>query len=510
MQSSEFRMQRVIRRFGRRPVNRKNHLVRFLIWVLLLGVGSAVSAQDLAEQARNAMSKATQFFRSEIATEGGYLYMYSEDMSMRQGERVATETMIWIQPPGTPAVGMIYLDAYAATEDTMYLNGAIDVARALVWGQLSTGGWAYDVDFDPEGSKRWHYRRDAEAGDTDPGERRHRSVFDDDTSQAAMRLLMKVDEVLDFKDSSIHDAVTFGLDVFLRVQYPNGAWPQRWETFPNPDDYPVMKARYPESWPWVWPEVDYRDFYTFNDNAIADVIEVMLEAYRTYDDKRYLDAALKAGDFMILAQMPEPQPTWAQQYNHQMEPAWARRFEVASVTGGESFGVMRSLLDLYVDTGEKRFLEPIPRALAWFKRSVLPNGQMARFYELKTNTPLYFVRDTYELTYSDADMPTHYGFKTTGQSRIDFTDAYLERVRTQDREVLKAKSLERWSGEITDADRSEVAKIIADQDDRGRWVEDGRIRSGVRGQPRIPTRVISVRTFNRNLSQLTRLIALSK
>ena len=485
-------------------------LIRFLSLALIVCASSGVFAQDLAEQARKAISKAVHFFRSEIATEGGYLAQYSEDMSMRQGERIATETMIWIQPPGTPAVGMVYLDAYAATQDTAYMNAAIDVARALVWGQLSTGGWDYDVDFDPEGSKRWHYRRDAEAGDTDPVKRQHRSVFDDDTSQAAMRLLMRVDSILDFKDSSIHNAVTFGLDAFLRVQYPNGAWPQRWETLTKPDDYPVLKARYPDSWPRVWPEVDYRNFYTFNDNAIADVIEVMLEAHRTYDDQRYLDAALKAGDFMILAQMPEPQPTWAQQYNHQMEPAWARRFEVASVTGGESFGVMKSLLDLYVHTGEKRFLESVPPALAWAKRSVLPNGQMARFYELKTNTPLYFVRDTYELTYSDADMPTHYGFKTTGQSRIDFTDRYLERVNSQDREVLKAKSLARWSGEVTDADREEVARIIADLDDRGRWVEDGHMRPSVRGKPRIPARVISVRTFNRNLGKLTRLIALSK
>ena len=107
-------------------------------------------------------------------------------------------------------------------------------------------------------------------------------------------------------------------------------------------------------------------------------------------------------------------------------------------------------------------------------------------------------------------MPTHYGFKTTGQSRIDFTDRYLERVNSQDREVLKAKSLARWSGEVTDADREEVARIIADLDDRGRWVEDGHMRPSVRGKPRIPARVISVRTFNRNLGKLTRLIALSK
>jgi len=492
-------------------IRRQREIMSWMcIPVLLMTLLSLpVSSESSKEDGLAAMNKATQFFRSEIATEGGYLWQYSEDMTLRQGEGRANASTIWIQPPGTPEAGMAFLDAFAATRDTVYMNGAINAARALVWGQLSTGGWDYRINFDKEQSKQWHYRRDVEAGDSEPGERRHRSVFDDDTSQSAMRLLMRADQLLDFKDVDIHNAVTFGLDAFLRVQYPNGAWPQRWETFPDPANYPVLKARYPESWPWVWPDVDYRDFYTFNDEAIADVIDVMLEAHRTYEDERYRVAALKAGDFMILAQMPDPQPTWAQQYNHQMEPAWARRFEVASVTGGESFGVMRALLDLYVHTGEKRFLEPIPSALAWAKASVLPDGRMARFYELKTNTPLYFVRDTYELTYSDADMPTHYAFKTTGQSRIDAVDAYLERVRTQDREVLRARSLQRWSGEITESDRAQVAEIIAQLDAKGRWIADGTMRPAERGQPRIETRVISCRTFNRNIRQLARFIALT-
>ena len=40
----------------------------------------------------------------------------------------------------------------------------------------------------------------------------------------------------------------------------------------------------------------------------------------------------------------------------------------------------------------------------------LPDGRLARFYELKTNKPLYFTK-TYEVTFSDEDLPTHYGFK---------------------------------------------------------------------------------------------------
>ena len=71
---------------------------------------------------------------------------------------------------------------------------------------------------------------------------------------------------------------------------------------------------------------------------------------------------------------------------------------------------MTTLMRLYRETGERKYLEPIPRALEYYRSLLLEDGQLARFYELGTDRPLYFTKD-YELTYSDADMPTHYGFK---------------------------------------------------------------------------------------------------
>ena len=171
---------------------------------------------------------------------------------------------------------------------------------------------------------------------------------------------------------------------------------------------------------------------------------------------------------------------------------------------------MRSLIDLYVHTGEDRFLEPIPRALSWAKRSLLPDGRLARFYELRTNTPLYFVRDTYVLTYSDADMPTHYAFKVSGEQRIASIESYLARIQDRGREALKSDNLERWSGSVTEEDHVVVSRILSQLDGKGRWVEDGELRSPKRGEPRIPARVIRCRTFNRNLRQLARFVALTE
>ncbi len=57
--------------------------------------------------------------------------------------------------------------------------------------------------------------------------KRNTSTLDDNTTQAALRLLMHVDEALEFKDSAIHEAAEYGLKSLVAAQYPNGAWPQR-------------------------------------------------------------------------------------------------------------------------------------------------------------------------------------------------------------------------------------------------------------------------------------------
>ncbi len=475
-----------------------------------------VAEDGLREAAIQAMAKATRFATTEVATRGGYLWKYKSDLSMREGEGAATPSMIWVQPPGTPAVGMAFLEAYEATADSVYLEAARDAARALVWGQLASGGWDYAIDFDPKRSRRWYYRRDAEAGDINQAERRNRTTLDDNTTQSALRLLMRADKALNVEDREIHQAAMYALDALLKAQYPNGAWPQRYETFPDPEQFPVKQARYPESWSRTYPEKRYFMLYTFNDGAISDVIETMIEAYHTYADERFLEAAKRGGQFLILAQMPDPQPAWAQQYNVDMEPAWARWFEPPAITGGESFRVMGTLMGLYLETGEQRYLEPIPRALAWAERSVLPDGHLARFYELETNRPLYFTPDR-RMTYDDENLRPGYSFKVPG-SRLKSTEAYYKRIRKQGREAilrqrspqdaLRRERLARPShgGRGSKVDPEQVRAVIEALDVRGRWVEHGTLRDPENREKRIKTRVISCRTFNRNLTLLARYI----
>src|SRR5690606_11938429 len=120
------------------------------------------------------------------------------------------------------------------------------------------------------------------------------------------------------------------------------------------------------------------------------------------------------------------------------------------------------------------WLEPVPRAIAYLRRSLLPDGRLARFYELRTNRPLYFTRE-YELTHDDSDVPTHYSFKVT--SRLDRIEARLERlVERADREAARREpEPERSAPDRTTSDRrpdpARVRRVIAALDERGAWVE---------------------------------------
>jgi PelA/Pel-15E family pectate lyase len=415
-----------------------------------------------------------------------------------------------VQRDGTPLVGMAYLDAYAATRDPYYLEAARDVARALVRGQYCSGGWDYFIEFEKQKRAEFPYRADGACAPLAKPRPERRTTLDDNVTQAALRLLMRVDRELGFKDAEIHDAALFALDSLAKAQYSNGAWPQRYSRFPDAADHPVRPASYPESWTRVWPGADYVAHYTFNDDSVVDMIDAMLEASRIYREPRYRASAEKGGAFILLAQMPEPQPGWAQQYDRDMHPAWARRFEPPSVTGGEARSVMRGLLLLYRETGERKYLEPLPRALAYYRRSLLPPTDtpsemrrracpgrapcLARFAELRTNRPLYVTKGTrlttpehgvsnvdgYELSYSDASVITHYAVLVSGAWVEDLEREYQRLVTGAPVSLERPdrlRGLSPWNAQPARAalPDARVRAIVDALDARGAWVEEGSI-----------------------------------
>ena len=432
------------------------------------------------EEARAALRKAVGFLRQKVSVQGGYVWLYSADLAKREGEGKVGATTVWVQPPGTPAVGEALVEAYELAGEPCCLDAARESAMVLLRGQLQSGGWDASIELDPNARRRYAYRVDG----APPAKARNNTSLDDDKTQSALRFLVRCDKAAGFAGKPIHEAALFALDSLLKAQFPNGGWPHVYSGPAAAGKYPPRPAGYRQDGQYTRVKA-YWEFCTLNDNLVADVVKTLLCAWRTYGDERARQSALKAGGFLILAQMPDPQPAWAQQYDFDMCPAWARKFEPPAITGGESQQAMTTLLDLYELTGDRKYLSPVPKALAYFRASLLPDGRLARFYELRTNKPLYFTLD-YQITYSDANTPTHYAFKVG--SRLDRIEARY-----------KALADRPWRPPATRAARpsrpspAAIRRIIDAMDDRGAWVEDGRLRYWGKDDP--TTQVIDPKTF---------------
>ncbi|MCA9080943.1 MAG: pectic acid lyase [Planctomycetaceae bacterium] len=464
--------------------------------MLVLAVAPVLGQADddvatLREQALVAMRRSTAYFTDHVALRGGYVYYYSLDLQTRWGEGRASETQVWVQPPGTPAVGLAYLAAYDATGEQQFLDAATATAQPLLFGQLKSGGWSHAIDFDPKGGRSGDYRNGQGRG-------KNYSTLDDSTTQTALLFLMRLDQAHQFKQPEIHEAAQFGLEALLKAQFPNGAFPQVWA---GPvADQPVLPAAYPKyDWKTEHRIKEYWNLYTLNDDLAGDITPTLLAAAEIYNDERPRTALRKLGDFLILAQMPEPQPAWAQQYNYDMHPCWARKFEPPAITGHESQDAIRTLMAVYRLTGDEKYLRPIPAALKYLRSCELSDGQLARFYELRTNRPLYMTKD-YQLTYDDASVPTHYGWKQRHQ---------LDKLE-QEYKLMQA-------GESTHKPRSirslsaDARKILRELDDQGRWVS---VVSGgrVTGQPKFGDvrEYLSSEDFSENLTRLAEFVAASQ
>lgn len=196
-----------------------------------------------------------------------------------------------------------------------------------------------------------------------------------------------------------------GLDWVLAAQYPNGGWPQF---------YPLRG--------------DYYDRITFNDDAMVDVMSLLDDihtvqpAYGFVDEGRRARAAqasAKGLDIIIKTQIRRNGvlTVWCAQYDETtLQPAWARRYEPPSFSGGESVGIVRYLMGLPNPSVE--VVASIEAAVAWFGSHALTGirvesftdaqGQQdrrvvqdasagplwARFYDLETGRPLFMGRDS--------------------------------------------------------------------------------------------------------------------
>ncbi|MEK7951473.1 pectate lyase [Luteolibacter soli] len=242
----------------------------------------------------------------------------------------------------------------------------------------------------PQGS--WPKNKDTAAKPYTGDREKLEGTFDNKATTGELRLLAHAFQAT--KDATYRDAFLKGYDHILEAQYPNGGWPQY---FPPGKGYPRH--------------------ITFNDGSMVRLLDFLRDS-QGYD---FLDAprkqkatdAFDRGIACILKcqiTIAGKLTVWCAQHDEvTFEPAKARAYELPSLSGGESAGILRFLMTLEKPSPE--IIRAVEAGVAWFDSAKITgirfertNGGRivedpsakplwARFYDLETGKPFFCDRD---------------------------------------------------------------------------------------------------------------------
>jgi hypothetical protein len=179
---------------------------------------------------------------------------------------------------------------------------------------------------------------------------------------------------------------------------------------------------------------------------------------------------------------------------------------------------------MYLLTGDRRYLSPVPGCLAWFERvnreAVELKRPPARYWEPGTNKPVYVVRSPQRTSegYGVNTWTTAAPAGAEVRPAVDVAPLRQEydAVAALPEAAARAKyAAEHPLGERPARGRageSDVAAIIAALDARGAWVVDNAtvhhpVASGKHSGDTAPVRGISTAVFVRNLRVLTAFVS---
>ena len=124
-------------------MNRSPVTIASILFSIVTVFPVSIFAEPSPKDVLAAMKKASAYMAETVSTHGGYLDKYTPDLSRRWGEVPARETQIACQPPGTPAMGTLFLEAYKATGETAF--------QQRVGTGLGFNNWAGALFLHPEG-----------------------------------------------------------------------------------------------------------------------------------------------------------------------------------------------------------------------------------------------------------------------------------------------------------------------------------------------------------------------
>jgi PelA/Pel-15E family pectate lyase len=286
---------------------------------------------------------------------------------------------------------------------------AVRIADNLLLYQREIGGWDKNIDMALALGPKERAEIDAEKRDAAA-----HSTIDNEATYTQMRYLARVFTATRMErfEASFRRA----LDYVLKAQYPNGGWPQ---FYPLRDGY--------------WSHI------TYNDDAMVGVLETLRDIVRRKPEYAFLSdgdraragqAIEKAVECILKTQIVQDGKltVWCAQHDeHTLAPAKARAYELPSLSGSESVGIVEFLMGIEHPSPE--VVRAIEGAVAWFRASRIPGIAVkavpapgtpkgfdnvviadaaapplwARFYELGTNRPIFCGRDSV-VKYSMAEI----------------------------------------------------------------------------------------------------------
>jgi len=400
-------------------MNRRDFVLSTLSSPLLLSAWSAHAQTGGQAVALSALKHAALYMDEVVSYRGGYVWSYAPDLSRQFGEMEAYRTMCWLQPPGTASVGHLYLDAYHATGDERFFRAARRTALAVKQAQRPEGGWNYIFDFAGEGSlKRWYDTIGRNGWRLEEFQHFYKnSTFDDATTAVAAQLMLRMyletdDEIWDHAVHKVIDFIResqFGPEMGIA----DGGWPQRSphsrdsiSSMPMPNAFQLP----PGSWAGM-EDGDYTLHVTFNDDVMGENIKFLTMCVMSLGKKHLVDNIVRAMECMRRLQQPAPQAGWGLQHlSRPMNgrptgaPAGARTYEPRSLTTHTTNTNINQMFHYFDLTGDRKYLERVPEAIAWLKTCRLPADAAQRnpllgggrthptFIQLGTNDAIYVHR----------------------------------------------------------------------------------------------------------------------
>lgn len=334
----------------------------------------------------------------------------------RDGWDPKTATDDWLQKTNPDWKLVLWNDVFKQKPLWYQTDEAARIADQVVLYQKDNGGWEKNIDnalMLTGKEKDELVRKKSETTET---------TIDNRATYTQVHYLAKITTASLAKPTPPNNfekhktAFYKGLDFLLAMQYENGGFPQY---------YPRKEG--------------YYTHITYNDDAMVGVLEVLRDISETKPDYLFVDAARreKAGkavqkgiDVILKTQVTVggKKTVWCAQHDEiTLAPAPARKYEMISLSGYESVGIVEFLMD--TKNPDQRIVDAIEAAVTWFNASKLEGIKVieksdknmekgfdrvvvkdknasplwARFYEIGTNKPIFSGRDSV-IKYSVADI----------------------------------------------------------------------------------------------------------